>query len=208
MNITCLGDSIRIQYTPRVKELLGEAFEIFAPTENCRYSKYTLRGLYEWRDSMKDSRIVHWNNGLWDTCELFDDGSFSTVEEYTANILRIADQLLKNHEVIIFATTTPVSPLNLRNHNEQISRYNAAVVPKLQERGVIVNDLHSLVATDIDRYIRDDRIHLTDEGIELCAHAVADAIRAAASHLNNASRAQNTEVRDDTGMAVSFENQN
>ena len=75
--ITCLGDSIRMQYTPVVKKLLGEEFEVFAPAENCRYSKFTLRGLFDWEKDMAGSRIVHWNNGLWDFCNLFGDGAFA-----------------------------------------------------------------------------------------------------------------------------------
>ena len=56
--VTCIGDSIRIQYTPRVKELLGADFEVFAPSENCRYAKYTLRGLYDWKENMEQSRCL------------------------------------------------------------------------------------------------------------------------------------------------------
>ena len=44
--------------------------------------------------------------------------------------------------------------------------------------GVVINDLNALVSSDIDRYIRkDDNIHLTDEGIDLCAAAVCEKIK-------------------------------
>ena len=47
--------------------------------------------------------------------------------------------------------------------------------------GIVINDLFTPVAADIPRYIReDDKIHLTDEGIEVCAEKVAAAIRALA----------------------------
>ena len=206
MKITCLGDSIRIQYTPRVRELLGEDFDIYAPNENCRYAKYTLHGLYDWGKHMKDSRIVHWNNGLWDTCEWFEDGCFSTADEYVANMLRIADLLLARHEIVIFATTTPTSVKNERNKAERVKQYNELLVPKLIERGVIINDLYAIVAADPERLVSDDNIHLSSEGIELCANAVANAIRTAAETLGIAEqRAKSTAAENTDGLAVAFE---
>lgn len=183
IKISCLGDSIRGQYAPVVKTRLGDEFEMFAPAENCRYSKYTLRGLYDWKEDMQGSRIVHWNCGLWDACDLFGDGPFATVEEYAANTLRTADILLSRHEIVIFATTTPVAPLNKREKNEDIVKYNASVVPELIKKGVVINDLFTLVSADIPRYIRNDHIHLSEEGIALCADAVEKVIREAAARL-------------------------
>ena len=62
---------------------------------------------------MAGSRIVHWNNGLWDICDLFGDGLFSTEDEYITNMLRIADILVSNYDKVIFATTTPVTDKNV-----------------------------------------------------------------------------------------------
>lgn len=182
--IACLGDSIRMQYTPEVTKILGDGYEIFSPAENCRFAKFTFRSIWEWRNQMKDCRIVHWNNGLWDVCDLFGDGLFSTPEEYVENMLRIADQLLKRHEKVIFATTTPTGILNPLTKTENVIRYNELIVPKLRERGVIINDLFSVVMADRERYIREDHLHLTPEGIEVCAQAVAAAIREAEKTLS------------------------
>ena len=184
MKITLLGDSIRMQYQNAVGEMLGSDFEIFAPAENCRFSKYTLRGLFDWRNNMSGSRIVHWNNGLWDICDILGDGKiFCTDEEYLDNMLRIADVLLARYEKVIFATTTPVTERNLYNKNSDIERFNALLVPKLKEKGIIINDLYSLIAQNIDKYVSNDNIHLTDEGIVLCAQAVTQTILEAAKDL-------------------------
>jgi hypothetical protein len=174
--ISFIGDSIRMQYAPRVIDRLGEGYEVYQPQENCRFAKYSLRGMWDWKAGMSGSRIVHWNNGLWDMCDLFDDGMFTSVEEYVSTMLRIADILLSRHEIIIFATTTPVRKENPHNSTDEIKRYNDALVPLLKEKGIIINDLFSLVAQDIPRYVSDDLIHLSEEGIELCAEAVTKAI--------------------------------
>ena len=93
------------------------------------------------------------------------------------NMLRVATELKKMGKRVIFATTTPVRPEFEYNDNGVIARYNAVMIPKLQAMGIEINDLHSLVNADVYRYIReDDKIHLSDEGIEMCARKVADVI--------------------------------
>ena len=46
--VALLGDSIRlIGYGTKVPELLGKEYEVFQPAENCRFVKYTLRGVFD-----------------------------------------------------------------------------------------------------------------------------------------------------------------
>ncbi len=195
MKITLIGDSIRMQYENRVKQLIGEEYEVFAPTENCRFSKYTLRGIFEWREGIAGSRIIHWNNGLWDISDLYSDGRlFTPLDEYIDNMLRIADVLLKRCDVLIFATTTPVTSKNLYNKNSDIERYNNILSEKLKEKGVIINDLYSLVAADIDRYVSGDNIHLSEEGIELCADQIAKTILSVSKNISSSAKECDNDV--------------
>lgn len=195
IKVTLLGDSIRmIGYGIEVPALLGEQFEVFQPNDNCRFAKYTLRGLFDWESNMAGSQIVHWNNGLWDICNLFGDGMFTSESEYVENMLRIADILIKRYDKVIFATTTPVTVQNSYNKNSDIERYNALIVPFLKEKGIIINDLYQLILSDIDKYIsKEDNIHLSDEGIRVCAVQVADTIRKVSQSLG-----QNTEKERDS----------
>ncbi len=177
MKITLLGDSIRmLGYGNMVPQLLGDEFEVCQPNDNHRFSKFTLRGLFDWEELMRGSRIVHWNNGLWDVSNLFGDGLFTPEEEYVTNMLRIADVLTKRYEKVIFATTTPVKEAYPHSNTADIKRYNSIIVPLLEEKGIIINDLHSLVEKDIESYITDDNIHLSDEGTKVCAKQVAKVI--------------------------------
>ncbi len=178
MKITLLGDSIRlIGYGLKVPQLLGNEFEVYQPADNCRFAKYTFRGMYDWQDQMAGSRIVHWNNGIWDACLVPDGKPFSTKEEYVDTMLRIADILQKRHEKVIFATTTPVRADAPNDDTAIIREYNEAVVEKLIARGVLINDLFATVIKDVNKYIReDDKIHLTEAGIDVCAEQVAKII--------------------------------
>lgn len=190
IKVTLIGDSIRQSgYGKVVPKLLGEGFEVFQPADNCRFAKYTLRGLFDWEKQMSGSRIVHFNCGLWDICNIMGDGKlFTAEEEYVENMLRIADVLLKRYEKVIFATTTPVSDKNIYNKNSDIKRYNDIIVPKFLEKGIIINDLYSTVAADIDRFICADTIHLSEDGIEVCAKQVADIILKTAEALGSVTK--------------------
>lgn len=177
--IVLLGDSIRLWgYGTRVPELLGEEYTVWQPEDNCRFVKYTLRGIFDWNDDIKDADVIHWNNGLWDCTEIFGDGLFTSEEEYVQNMVRVAKLLLKITPNVIFATTTPVWDEFEWTHNDKIERFNELVVPRLKELGVIINDLHSIVKADIHKYVKEcDKIHLSDEGIMLCAEAVTRKIK-------------------------------
>ncbi|MBO5312487.1 MAG: SGNH/GDSL hydrolase family protein [Clostridia bacterium] len=177
--IVLLGDSIRLWgYGTLVPQLLGEGYEVCQPEDNCRFAKYTLRGLFDWQDIIKGADVIHWNNGLWDCTEIFDDGLFTSESEYVENMLRIATLLKKVTPNVIFATTTPVWDEFEYTHNDKIQRFNEIIVPRLMEMGVKINDLHSAVSKDVHRYIKEcDKIHLSDEGISLCAEMVVKAIK-------------------------------
>ena len=114
--VTLLGDSIRlVGYGTVVPQMLGEEYEVFQPDDNCRFVKYTLRMLFELKDKIEGSDIIHWNNGLWDiSTRLFDDGlAFTSEEEYVTNMLRVATLLKKLGKRI---TSYRFSPLYVPNH--------------------------------------------------------------------------------------------
>ncbi len=179
--VALLGDSIRlIGYGTKVSELLGEDYEVFQPADNGRFVKYTLRGMFDWREELKNCEVIHWNNGLWDaSVGLFDDGKpFTSEAEYVENMLRVAQELKKYAPRVIFATTTPVRPDYAYGDNAVIDRYNALIVPRLVETGIEINDLNALVKSHLYEYIREeDKIHLSEQGIDVCAKQVAKVIK-------------------------------
>ena len=182
--VVLLGDSIRmIGYGKPVEQALSGDFEVWQPSDNCRYAAYTLRGLYDWKSKMEKTDIIHWNNGLWYVCDLFGDGTFTPIDIYVESMVRLAKLLLQRARVVIFATTTPVREEHCHNRNSDIRAFNEALVPRLRELGVQINDLYTPVAADIPRYICDDMIHLSEEGIALCTQQVERAVRTAAEEL-------------------------
>lgn len=177
--VVLLGDSIRLLgYGTRINKYLP-GVEIWQPEDNCRFAKYLLRMLFEYKDHIEGADVIHFNAGLWDTCTLFgDDIPFSSINEYVNTISRIADILKRYGKVVVFSTITPIRLGQPHNTNERIDQFNEAVTKTLKEKDVIINDLNTLIKEDINGYIReDDCIHLTDKAIEVAAKQVAEVIK-------------------------------
>ena len=74
--IVLLGDSIRLWgYGTKVPQLLGDEYEVCQPEDNCRFAKYTLRGIFDWNDIIKDADVKE----LRDECGMSLDQYFREV---------------------------------------------------------------------------------------------------------------------------------
>lgn len=175
--IILLGDSIRLSYQNRVRELLGDDYTVWGPDDNGRFASYTLRMLYDYREVLKGSDLIHFNCGLWDMCDLFGDGPFTPLEVYVEQMVRIAKVLKTYAPVVVFAATTPPSPKMWGHDMERVRAYNAAAMAALEPLGILFDDLFTPVAEDIDRMISDDYLHASPYGVEILANRVADCIK-------------------------------
>ena len=175
--IILLGDSIRLSYGDRVRELLGEGYTVWQPEDNCRFAAYTLRMLFDYKAQLEGADVIHFNCGLWDMCDLFGDGPFTPLEVYVEQMVRIAKILKTYAPVVIFATTTPPSPKMWGHDLNRVRAYNAAAMAALEPLGVLFDDLFTPVAEDIDRMISEDYLHASPYGVEILANCVADCIK-------------------------------
>ena len=175
--IILLGDSIRLSYGNRVRELLGSDYTVWQPEDNCRFAAYTLRMLFDYKAQLEGADVIHFNCGLWDMCDLFGDGPFTPLEVYVEQMVRIAKILKTYAPVVIFATTTPPSPKMWGHDLNRVRAYNAAAMAALEPLGVLFDDLFTPVAEDIDRMISEDYLHASPYGVEILANRVADCIR-------------------------------
>lgn len=173
--VVLLGDSIRlIGYGTLLPEIIKDEFDVWQPEENGMYVQHILREIFNFREKIDEADIIHFNAGEWDVCNLFGDGTFNNLNEYSSQLGRIADILLSKGKTVIFATTTPVREENWHNSNADIREFNKAALDVLKPKGIIINDLYSVVEEDINSNISNtDFIHLTEKGIKLCAEATA-----------------------------------
>ena len=184
MKIVLFGDSQRqtfCGYGKRVEEVLrSEGHEVFQPEDNSRFSKYLLRQIKDFRKEIQDADIVHFNAGHWDVGVMFksDNEPFTSLDEYIANLRRIVAELKTITPHLIFATTSPVRRGHADETNEMIEKYNAAAVKLMNELGVRINDMYSVVLPRLEECIKGepDCVHQTEKGKIVQANQVLKVI--------------------------------
>lgn len=175
--ILLIGDSIRMSYIPRVKEKLQDIADVVGPEENCRFVKYTLWEFAGWVSVLGKPDVIHWNNGIWDAYHLNAEvGIFTSIDEYVTDLRRVLKEMRKTGAKIIWATTTAVSDQCIPCSNAEIDQYNAAALRLMQAEGIEINDLNRVIKQNLVGYLIEDGIHLTAEGIEVCAEACVKAV--------------------------------
>ena len=183
--ILLIGDSIRMGYDKYVREALADVAEVYYPDENCRFAENVLRFAHEWKErtgAPDDVDLVHWNAGLWDVLELFEDEPLSTKEYYAGVIPRIHRRLrmLFPKAKLVFATSTSVDEAraskNFRRHNSTIEAYNAAAVSALAGLDTEINDLYALTSRLPLEYHSDFVHFYTDKGTEAIGGRVLSVI--------------------------------
>ncbi|MBM3238385.1 SGNH/GDSL hydrolase family protein [Candidatus Poribacteria bacterium] len=182
--VLLLGDSIRMSYQPIVAKTFQGVVDVVGPADNCQYSLYTLASLERWLKQPGNPDIVHWNNGIHDSGHNPARSPRQIpIEIYRLTLEFILQRLQETGAQIIWATTTPVHPSRLfvdnqwSWRNEEIDQYNSVALDLMKSRGIPLNDLHSIVMSDVDRYLSEDMLHLSEAGQERCAEAVVAAIK-------------------------------
>ena len=185
--VLLIGDSIRMGYDQYVKLSLEGSAEVWYPEENCRFTQYVLRYLHEWVEkSGGEVDCLHWNAGLWDCLDLFEDGPATPIDIYRMYIDRICRRIRKvlPDAKVIFATSTPVDeasylqPERAMRRNAVIEAYNAAAVEIVQSYGFAVNDLYGLLQNAPRSWYSDKTHFYTRAATEAITEQVVHAIQA------------------------------
>ncbi len=202
--VLLVGDSIRLGYQDRVRELLGKNYTVYTIGENCRYTKFTLWGMFSWTEGMgiQHFDLIHWNTGAWDLHRATADGEiFTSLEDYVKENKRLYLQMKSYSDNLIWATIIPGGRqlddqvksnalintdashpkvflcADQKTWNSDVRRYNEAARKMYEENGVTINDLYAAVADNTDLYISDDGIHPSAAGYEVLAQQTAKIIR-------------------------------
>ena len=182
--VLLLGDSIRMSYQQAAEaELAGEA-DVRGPEGNGCTAEYTLEHLDGWLDELGIPAVVHWNNGLHDCGHNPERSPVQIpIDSYRSSLELVYDRLAATGARIIWATTTPAAPdrafwdTTWSWRDPEIVQYNEVALAVMTAHDIPVNDLYSILVTDCDKYLCEDKLHLSEAGIALCARAAADAIR-------------------------------
>ena len=182
--VLLIGDSIRMGYCETVRNLLSEKAEVLYPSDNCRSSTFIRSSLYAWAPLCDADRtaVVHFGCGQWDAAHFdYDPEPLVSIEEYARNLRSIVMHLREffPHAKLIFATTTPMNPVNCETRNprttEDIRRYNEIATAVMKELKVEIDDLFAAALPwGSEAYV--DYAHFTPEYFGKLGELVAGCI--------------------------------
>lgn len=183
--VTLIGDCIRRDYQPTVRDELADVAEVWGPEETIKTTRDVLAHLDEWVLGPRPD-LFHFNCGLHEI-RRFRPGDPQTVPlpEFRENLEEIFRRIREGAETAItWAHTTPIfherrDKLNTYGRLEtDVVEYNAAASELADRYGVRVVDLHRLThESGKERYMARNGLHYKPEGYVLLGKAVAQAIR-------------------------------
>ncbi|QDU62110.1 GDSL-like Lipase/Acylhydrolase [Planctomycetes bacterium Pan216] len=174
-DVLLIGSSTSIAYTPVVRHLLGEEFDVFRVPEKARTTSYALKRLDDWLGEHPWDVIVLQMGG-WDSLN-------TPIDTFERNIRAIIARLERTGATIVYANMTPVPDLlhayfgRKTNYNDVILRYNTVAEHVMRDEEVPVLDLFRLMLPHVDRVQHKHDYRFTPEGIQMIGRHVADAIR-------------------------------
>lgn len=166
--VLLIGDSISHMYTKSVRQLLKGKANVHRAPANCGPTTMGLKAMDDWLDegSGKKWNLIHFNFGIHDRTK--------KPEDYAANLEKLVTRLQKTGAILVWARTTPFR--NNPQAKEQYTLLNDTADAVMRKHGIIINDLYSTVADDLDNYISGDNVHFNSKGVAVQAEQVAKII--------------------------------
>ena len=189
-NVLLIGDSISIGYTADVQKQLAGKADVFRIPGNGKYSEYGLQNLNKWIGSRKWD-VIHFNFGLHDlkfmgpTGKNLADPNAATshrqvpIDQYAANLKKIAERLKATGATVIWRETTPVPEGAAGRIPDDAKRYNDAAAKVMAEVGGIQTDpMYDFATEHADLQLKAN-VHYTPAGSKKLAEQVAKSVRSA-----------------------------
>jgi hypothetical protein len=176
--ILLIGDSISIGYTLPVREFLKGKANVHRIPQNGGATEVGLDKMTSWLGDSKWD-VIHFNFGLHDAKYTSETTQRATREQYVANLRTLITQMKATGAKLIFATTTPVpngGVLSPTRKFDSIEARNQLATQLMQELGVTIDDLYTIMLPHMTTVGRENDVHFTLEGYTLLAKAVATSI--------------------------------
>jgi lysophospholipase L1-like esterase len=175
--VLLIGDSISIGYTEAVRSELNGKANVHRIPENGATTAFGLKNLDAWLGSEKWD-VIHFNFGLHDL-KIMDNGEHQVaLPEYEKNLREIVRRFKQTEARLIWATTTPVpeGKVNPPRHSADVIAFNTAAKRVMDESGVAIDDLYSLVKPRLDELQLPVNVHYNPAGYGVLGRQAAESI--------------------------------
>jgi hypothetical protein len=188
-NVLLLGDSISIGYMLDVRNQLSGQANVWRPAANCGPTTRGLESLEKWIGDRKWD-LIHFNFGLHDLKFLGPGGKNLAdptaqgshyqvpIEQYGANLTKIAKRLKATGATVIWCETTPVPKGAKGRIPGDAKQYNEVAAQVMEQVGEIqINNLYDFARTEAEQ--KKANVHYTPAGSAKLAEQVTKTIQAA-----------------------------
>lgn len=192
-NVLILGDSISIGYTLQVRKALKNKANVLRPIKkdgkvlNCQGTKNSVNKIKTWLGDTKWD-VIHFNFGLHDLKHVEpkngknsnnpEHPQQSPPKQYKKNLTKIVKTLNDTGAKLIFANTTPIAPETTKPLRlpEYPIQYNKIAIEIMETNQIQVNDLFSLMNSNLKKYQRNKNCHFNKIGNAILAEQVSNTI--------------------------------
>lgn len=166
--VLIIGDSISLGYTDLVRKTLTNKANVIRIPTNGGKTANGVAHLNDWLNR-KPYSIIYFNFGIHDRK--------TAPEVYQSNLEQIVKGLKATGAKLIFATSTPLplKPQEQMDDND-IKQKNDIARQIMQENGVLVDDLYSVINANLGQYQEPNDCHLTNNGYKALGEHVAKTI--------------------------------
>ncbi|MFK7779426.1 MAG: SGNH/GDSL hydrolase family protein, partial [Gimesia sp.] len=171
--VLLIGDSISIGYTEIVRKKLAGKANVLRIPENGGASSKGVERLSQWL-SLQKWDVIHFNWGLHDAFRHI------SLDQYKVNLKAIVETLKSTDAKLIWANSTPIPEDNPWGAVAGVEKkYNSAARLIMLDNGIMINDLHTCIASDFTKYnVKPGDVHFKSSGSVLLGTQVSDQIRA------------------------------
>jgi lysophospholipase L1-like esterase len=178
--VLLIGDSISIGYGLPVRNLLAGKANVHRIPGNAGPSSNGVFQIDSWLGKEKWD-VIHFNFGLHDLKRLADDEPQVPIDAYRRYVRLVVKRLQQTNAKLIYATTTPVpeGKLSPTRRSVDVLAYNQVAIEIMKEASIPVNDLFAYALPRLAKIQQPANVHFTNDGSQLLAGQVANAIRSA-----------------------------
>jgi acyl-CoA thioesterase-1 len=176
--VLLIGDSISIGYTLQVRELLKGKANVHRIPVNGGATEVGLANMTKWLGDGKWD-VIHFNFGLHDAKFASETTQRASREQYAENLRKLVTQMKSTGAKLIFATTTPIpndGNISPTRRFDSIPARNEVARKVMEENGVAIDDLYSLVLPVRATVGRSNDVHFQPAGYDLLAKQIAAVI--------------------------------
>ncbi len=178
-NVLLIGDAVALGYAPVVAENLKGRANVRRIPQLGGTTQNGIEKLSGWLGSQKWD-VICFNFGLYDVKIVAPGRSAITPTDYEKNLREIAARLQATGAKVIWCSTTPIPPGELRDARQfgDVPQYNRIAAKIMQENDIPVTDLHDAVKSRLAELQKPHDVYFLDKGNQVLAREVTSSIQA------------------------------